>query len=587
MKLIWILSVSVAVFFNHSLSLAFSNEITNKIKDRTPWYYLEADSEQRQPVYLGATPREIALGLAPVDAGHPVLYEPLRGQAEEQIKMIQRVLIERDLIHPRDAFLIEAWPVKDDYGQFTWAFARWSKLKPRKWRWLDSEMIFPSTIITGEAGALLPVLLDPSKKEDFSLIFDDVLSRDSLYDKPVFGECIWTGGKDDSSVIEAWLPLGQTEEYSRKVKKELALTGSSVFCRLLPQPARLNAEPVVFVFTVKADSITWPQNILWKKENRDLLEMPTPSLLVKNWGRDFAALYRNDMLIFSGEHQAVFPLTKRLCWFKNKNSLDPENQLESVIDYLEERYRSLGIKTVRQRFTLRGIPQSNLLAVIPGSDPGLKPIVIAGHIDTAFCEDVFRATAKRLSSPGADDNATGTALLLSAARVLPGLKPLRDIWLLHLTAEEFPADGAGARYFVSQLLKDKVDIAGVVLADSIGCRQKSDNIFQLNSGDTKASLLMAKIAMDAAKQLPPFDAVLRTRFDQDSSLYNTDGVVFSDNGYSVLHFSEYVNKPENMYHKGHHYSTDTSGQIDVKYASSIAKVAIETAAILAFMPDLP
>jgi hypothetical protein len=98
---------------------------------------------------------------------------------------------------------------------------------------------------------------------------------------------------------------------------------------------------------------------------------------------------------------------------------------------------------------------------------------------------------------------------------------------------------------------------------------------------------MAKIAMDAAKQLPTFDTVLRTRFDPRSFLYNTDGVVFSDNGYPVLHFSEYVDKPENMYHKGHHYSTDTSGQIDVKYASSIAKVAIETAAILAFMPDLP
>jgi Zn-dependent M28 family amino/carboxypeptidase len=117
----------------------------------------------------------------------------------------------------------------------------------------------------------------------------------------------------------------------------------------------------------------------------------------------------------------------------------PDNQLAAVFDYLEERYEQLGLSTWRQEFVWRGMPQTNLVAVIPGSDGRLAPLLIADHVDTAFDEDLA-LKGIWMAVPGADDNATGTAALLRAADVLRDRDPRRTIWLVHFTGEEFPAD---------------------------------------------------------------------------------------------------------------------------------------------------
>ena len=63
------------------------------------------------------------------------------------------------------------------------------------------------------------------------------------------------------------------------------------------------------------------------------------------------------------------------------------------------------------------MPQTNLVAVIPGTNPSLAPLLVADHVDTAFDEDLA-LKGIYLAVPGADDNATATAALLRAAEVL-------------------------------------------------------------------------------------------------------------------------------------------------------------------------
>ena len=75
------------------------------------------------------------------------------------------------------------------------------------------------------------------------------------------------------------------------------------------------------------------------------------------------------------------------------------------------------------------------------------------HYDTAYMEDVYDAERGgdmlRAPAHGADDNHSATtALLLAAEQLLPlasAGKLERDVWLVHLTGEEFPADCLGAR----------------------------------------------------------------------------------------------------------------------------------------------
>lgn len=162
--------------------------------------------------------------------------------------------------------------------------------------------------------------------------------------------------------------------------------------------------------------------------------------------------------------------------FVRKNSVQEDNQLEEVVMFLEQRYQQLGVSTERQTFRWHGINQFNLVAFLPALDSSSRqcsstnssvPLIIVDHIDTAFAEDVYDDTGKRVSAPGADDNASGTAALLRIAEYFAerGEKTrqipwCRSVWLVHLTGEEYPADDLGARYFASNILSANQDVAG-------------------------------------------------------------------------------------------------------------------------------
>ena len=75
---------------------------------------------------------------------------------------------------------------------------------------------------------------------------------------------------------------------------------------------------------------------------------------------------------------------------------------------------------------------ANLVAEIPGTEPGAPKIVVGAHYDS------------QLESPGAADNATGLAALLAMARAWAGAHPRRTIALVAFGVEETGSWGAAA-----------------------------------------------------------------------------------------------------------------------------------------------
>src|SRR6185295_11302775 len=96
--------------------------------------------------------------------------------------------------------------------------------------------------------------------------------------------------------------------------------------------------------------------------------------------------------------------------------------------------------------------ERNIVMMIPGNNRR-EAVVMADHYDTAYMEDCYYAEKGgdflRAPAAGADDNHSATtALLLAAEQLLPlaaAGKLERDVWLVHLTGEEYPADCMGAR----------------------------------------------------------------------------------------------------------------------------------------------
>jgi peptidase M28-like protein len=305
-----------------------------------------------------------------------------------------------------------------------------------------------------------------------------------------------------------------------------------------------------------------------------------------------------------------------------KRLVHKKRDLERLGDFLIAHYERLGIECESHEFEwqtdfdfdwsqgwING-RERNIIAKIPGRDRS-RAVIMADHYDTAYMEDVFGHTGKgpRIAAAGADDNHSATATLMLAAPIFQQLDPACDIWLVHLTGEEFPADCLGARNLAQKILDEKLAIEGVFVLDMVAHNNdKARDIFQICPGAGKESMRLAQIAHEANLDWNAFAANANQRgarrrakrgrrsgnprivprlarhlelhgdvrppSDAHSTLYNTDGQIFSDAGIPVVLFME--NYDINRH--GYHDSRDTMAMIDLDYGAALVSIAIETVA---------
>jgi hypothetical protein len=287
-----------------------------------------------------------------------------------------------------------------------------------------------------------------------------------------------------------------------------------------------------------------------------------------------------------------------------------------------------------------GEGERNLLIVIPGRNRK-EAVIMADHYDTAYMEDRYEkergGCGARLAACGADDNYSATAAMMLAAPIFLDLsrrgKLACDIWLVHLTGEEFPADCLGARALSERLVtrtlklrlpggkfKDlsKPTVRGLYVSDMIAHNHDRErDIFQISPGNDPASMWLAYQAHLANETwnesvpywnksqkregLPrgrrsPHGAALpemapllelsghvRVPSDPRSTLFNTDAQIFSDAGVPCVLFMENYDINRTGYHDTH----DTMENIDLDYGAAVCAITIEAVARAASSKDTP
>ena len=367
------------------------------------------------------------------------------------------------------------------------------------------------------------------------------------------------------------------------------------------------------------------------------------------WWRDIHYLAHGKFLNKDNADSIQDAATQRVIVHRHRD-------LEQLGDYLIERHRqSIEMADLRGLALVGEVPFSwetvqefqsfggwkrdheghscerNILVVIPGRNRS-EAVVMADHYDTAYMEDVYEkdrgGTGARISANGADDNDSASATLLQAAPLFLNLakegRLERDVWLLHLTGEEFPSDCMGARNFCQRLVEKNLKlhvngappldlstttVKGVFVMDMIAHnREDNRDIFQISPGRSAGSLRIAVQAHLAnmlwnslvpgwngtpgRRHLPrgrrcddnegipetaaflPLDGEVRTHFDPYSSLFNTDCQIFSDVWAPVVLFMENYD----INRTGYHDTKDTMTNIDLDYGAALAAIAIETVA---------
>jgi hypothetical protein len=132
----------------------------------------------------------------------------------------------------------------------------------------------------------------------------------------------------------------------------------------------------------------------------------------------------------------------------------------------------------------------NLIVVIPGADPELaqEEILLTAHLDS------ITGTHPEESAPGADDNATGIATLMEAARILRNHSFKHTIKLVFFTGEERGLQGSKA--YVIEHYKELENIIGVLNLDMFGYDADDDHCFEMHVGEMPKSNLIGGCLAD-------------------------------------------------------------------------------------------
>jgi Zn-dependent M28 family amino/carboxypeptidase len=263
---------------------------------------------------------------------------------------------------------------------------------------------------------------------------------------------------------------------------------------------------------------------------------------------------------------------------------------------------------------VRRIPQPteivNVYAVLKGTDPANsgRVYLVVGHYDSRPTNDQDAESP----APGANDDGSGTAVVLECARVLSQQKFPGTIVFLAVAGEEQGLNGS--RHFAKMARDQNWNIEAVLSNDIVGgdktpgqdprivrvfsegipASATSDEIKQIRAmgqENDSPSRELARYTREISRQylLPALGA--KMIFRPDRYLRGGDHSSFNDQGYAAVRLTEYR---ENFAHQhqnprrenGIEYG-DLPKFVDYDYVANVARLNAATLASLAAAPGPP
>ncbi|MBN2207542.1 MAG: M20/M25/M40 family metallo-hydrolase [Candidatus Aminicenantes bacterium] len=243
---------------------------------------------------------------------------------------------------------------------------------------------------------------------------------------------------------------------------------------------------------------------------------------------------------------------------------------ENAGTYLHEKLGGWGVSAEYQGFGFGGgLSSRNVIAEIPGRSYPEDILIICGHYDSTT------RTTPEVRAPGADDNASGTAAVLEAARLL-SRRPLDfTVRFVAFSAEEWGLYGSEAYAGMASAKNER--IVGVVNLDMIAWAAAGDRRIDIYA-NTESSWLGERMARAASAY-----TALNPRSMVDPSMIWSDHSSFWDVGYPALLAIESGDNPH------YHSEADTIDTLDFEFFLQTTRAALAVLTELAqpVRPGLP
>jgi Zn-dependent M28 family amino/carboxypeptidase len=133
--------------------------------------------------------------------------------------------------------------------------------------------------------------------------------------------------------------------------------------------------------------------------------------------------------------------------------------LTAAADYVESCFAAAGFRVERQTFEAEREQCHNLIVEIPGGTKREEIVVVGAHYDSV------------IGSPGADDNASGTAALLALAKSPSLQEPQRTLHFVAFVNEEppfFMTDKMGSLVYARRCRERSEKVVAMLSLESLG-----------------------------------------------------------------------------------------------------------------------
>ncbi len=173
----------------------------------------------------------------------------------------------------------------------------------------------------------------------------------------------------------------------------------------------------------------------------------------------------------------------------DRNPYDHYFELEQAAKYIEREFLKTGLEVKEDSFQWEGRSYKNIVAEKRGATLPKEVFILGAHYDTVP------------GSPGADDNASGVAVLLEVARKIQTAPVKRSVRFIAFSLEEY--NFIGSAHYVENLKKGEEEILGMISLEMVGFTGPKQNYppslnpkYYPNVGD-----FIALVANERSKEL--------------------------------------------------------------------------------------
>lgn len=138
----------------------------------------------------------------------------------------------------------------------------------------------------------------------------------------------------------------------------------------------------------------------------------------------------------------------------DRNPYDHYLELEQAAKYIEKEFLKAGLEVKEDSFQWEGRSYKNIVAEKKGATFPQRVFILGAHYDTVP------------GSPGADDNASGIAVLLEVARKIRTAHINGSVRFIAFSLEEY--NFIGSAHYVEKLKKGEEEILGMVSLEMVG-----------------------------------------------------------------------------------------------------------------------